>query len=99
MPMASTSSDNKSISPSRWRSARRKAFRWAERGLATFGLLVLVYLAFFDVSVMVSGSMSPALQGTSRDNGDHILTEKVSKWFRAPRRWEVITFINDEGAG
>lgn len=41
--------------------------------------------------------MSPTLQGNSPDDGDRVLTEKVSYWFRRPRRWEVITFINDTG--
>ena len=50
-----------------------------------------------DVSVMTSTSMTPTLQGTNYWNGDHILTEKVTHWFRNPRRWEVITIINDEG--
>ena len=41
--------------------------------------------------------MSPTLQGTSIDNGDRVVTEKVSRWFRRPRRWDVITFINPNG--
>jgi len=31
------------------------------------------------------------------DNGDRVITEKVTRWFRAARRWEVITFTNAGG--
>jgi signal peptidase I len=70
---------------------------WTVRGFATFGFLVAVYALCFDLSVMVSPSMSPTLKGTSIENGDRILTEKVSIWFCRPRRLEVITFLNNEG--
>jgi len=46
---------------------------------------------------MTSGSMSPALQGTSYENGDRILVEKVTGWFRAPRRWEIYFLYDAEG--
>lgn len=76
----------------------RRAFRWVERGFAVLGVLFLVYVATLDVSVVTSPSMAPTLQGTSIDNGDHVLTEKVTRWFREPRRWEVIAFTRDDGA-
>jgi signal peptidase I len=41
--------------------------------------------------------MQPTLQGTCWDDGDRILTEKVSFWFRSPRRWEVIAFRQKDG--
>lgn len=41
--------------------------------------------------------MSPALQGTSYMNGDRVLMEKVTGWFRPPRRWEIYFFYNSEG--
>lgn len=71
--------------------------RWTERGLAIFGALVAIYWLTLDISVIVSSSMTPALQGTKLDNGDRVLTEKVSYWFRSPRRWEVITFTTATG--
>jgi signal peptidase I len=79
------------------RAVARAALRWVVRGFALFGCIVAVYWTTLDLSVVVSPSMSPTLQGTSTDNGDRVLTEKVSFWFRAPRRWEVITFINESG--
>jgi signal peptidase I len=82
---------------SQWRILSRRCFRWAERCFAIIGLLVVLYVLMFDLSRMVSPSMSPTLKGTSVDNGDLILTEKLSFWFRKPRRWEVITFVNDDG--
>ncbi len=75
----------------------RGAWRLAERGFAIFGLLVALWWLTLDVSIITSPSMTPALQGTSLDNGDHVLTEKISYWFRKPRRWEVITFFTPEG--
>jgi signal peptidase I len=71
--------------------------RWTVRGFAVFGAIVAIYWLTLDISVVVSPSMSPTLQGTSVDNGDRVVTEKVSYWFRAPRRWEVITFTNAVG--
>lgn len=83
--------------PKAARSRARRVLRWGERGLAIFGGLVLVYWLTLDLSVIVSPSMQPTLQGTNLDNGDRVLTEKVSLKFRRPRRWEVITFITPEG--
>lgn len=71
--------------------------RTLERGLAIFGAIVGVYWLTMDLSFVISPSMSPTLQGTNPDDGDRVLTEKVTRWFRRPRRWEVITFINDNG--
>lgn len=45
----------------------------------------------------MSPSMQPTLQGTSYVNGDHVLSEKLSFYWRRPRRWEVIAFRNEEG--
>ena len=79
------------------RSLARDGMRWMERGLAVFGGLIAIYWITMDVSVVVSPSMSPTLQGTNVDTGDRVITEKLSRWFRTPRRWEVITFINPVG--
>jgi signal peptidase I len=75
----------------------RVAFRWIERGLAIFGGLVALSWLTIDTSVIVSQSMSPTLQGTNVDTGDRVLTEKLSYLFRKPRRWEVITFVDNSG--
>jgi signal peptidase I len=71
--------------------------RWIERGLAVFGAIVGIYWLTMDLSFVVSPSMSPTLQGTNPDDGDRVITEKVSYWFRRPHRWEVIAFLNDSG--
>jgi signal peptidase I len=75
----------------------RIVLRWLERALATFGVIVAVYWLTMDMSVIVSPSMAPTLQGTNPDNGDRVITEKISRWYRRPRRWEVVTFIGDNG--
>lgn len=75
----------------------RLVLRYVERVLAWFGAIVGIYWLTMDFSVVISPSMSPTLQGTNPDEGDRVLTEKVSRWFRQPRRWEVITFLNDTG--
>src|SRR5262249_3766169 len=98
MPESSATKTNDEPRKTSWRVLRRRVFRWLERGLAVFGALTLLYLLLFDVLVMVSGSMLPGLPGTSADDGDHVVTEKFTKWFRSPRRWEVITFRNSEGS-
>jgi signal peptidase I len=75
----------------------RKALRWAEHGLAAFGLLVLVYCLTLDLSVVTSGSMKPTLRGENAEEGDWVLTEKVSYRFRNPRRWEVAAIDKADG--
>jgi signal peptidase I len=79
------------------RSLMRAGLRWVERGLAVFGGIVALYWCTLDLSVVVSPSMSPTLQGTNVHNGDRVLTEKITRWFRTPARWEVITFIDKTG--
>lgn len=81
----------------RWRRISRRMLRVTERGFALFGLMVAVYLLFFNLSVVVSPSMKPTLQGTNIRDGDYVLTERVTWRLRELRRWEVITFLNDEG--
>ncbi len=72
-------------------------FRWAEHVLALTALAFILFHLLFDVSVMYSGSMKPTLRGTSVFNGDWVLTEKVSYWFRQPRRWEIVTMVYEDG--
>ncbi len=81
-------------SPTRWCRMRRWGFHLTINSLALYGVIALIGHACFTTSRMVSGSMSPTLQGTSRENGDWVLTERISYCFRKPRRWEVMT-IND----
>jgi len=86
-----------SPTPAPRRAWWRRIPRFAERVLAVVGLTMIVYHTCFELSVMVSPSMAPALKGTSRENGDWILTEKVSYRCRPPRRWEVVAFYNLDG--
>jgi signal peptidase I len=97
MPNPSPTKNLETHRPRFWPRFARGALRWIEHGFALLGAFVVLYWLTLDVSVMTSTSMTPTLQGTSYWNGDHILTEKVTHWFRTPRRWEVITIINDEG--
>lgn len=78
-------------------SRTRRAFRWLERVFALFGVLCLLYVLTVDLSIVTSPSMSPTLQGKNVDDGDRVVTEKVTRWFRQPRRWEVIVFTRDDG--
>lgn len=81
---------------------RRRWGRWllrqVEHCLALIGLGAVVYFACFDLSRIVSGSMAPTLRGEEWPTGDLVLTERVSYWLRRPRRWEVVTFRNEQGA-
>ncbi len=64
--------------------------------LAFVGLLSLIYHIGFDLSVVVSGSMAPTLCGDGGSESDWVLTERVSYWFREPRRWEVVQFSTED---
>jgi signal peptidase I len=70
----------------------RRALRWTEHFLALIGLFFVIYVVGFDLSPMISPSMAPTLQC-----GDWILTEKISRRFFNPDRWEVLTFRDKEG--
>jgi signal peptidase I len=72
-------------------------YRWARATLAVIGILMIVYHVGFELSQITSPSMAPTLQGDETMNGDWVLAERVSFWFRHPRRWEVISLINKEG--
>jgi signal peptidase I len=76
---------------------RRRILRWIERALAGVGLCFLIYTFCFQLIVMTSDSMKPTLQGTSYENGDRILVEKVTKHWRRPKRWEVYFMYDAEG--
>jgi signal peptidase I len=76
--------------------AARRLPRLIEHGFALVGAVLLLYYLAFDLSVMVSPSMSPCLQGNRADDGDWVLTEKLTYRVRRPRRWEVVTFLTDQ---
>jgi signal peptidase I len=80
----------------RW-GKTRWLLRRVTRGLALVGLGTIVYLICFDLSHIVSASMSPTLQGGDWEQGDLVLTERVSYWLRRPHRWEVVTFCSRDG--
>jgi signal peptidase I len=71
--------------------------RQAEHAFALIGLGTILFFACFDISRIASNSMSPTLCGNDWQSGDCVLAEKVTYWFRGPRRWEVVAFRNDDG--
>src|ERR1700751_3778011 len=75
----------------------RRVFRWIEHLFACIGLCFVVFHLCFQFTVMTSDSMAPALNGTSYENGDSILLEKISGHLRAPRRWEIYFFYDTDG--
>jgi signal peptidase I len=46
---------------------------------------------------MVTGSMSPTIQAAEYGPADWVVTEKISYWFRSPRRYEIVRFRGEEG--
>lgn len=83
--------------PQGWRRFVRPGLRWIERTFAVIGLFFVIYYVCFDLSNIVTPSMSPTLQGGEGQAPDWVLTEKVSGWFCKPSRWEVITFRDSLG--
>lgn len=79
------------------KSFLRRLGRNAERALAFIGVSVIACHFCFYSSRVVSPSMQPTLEGTNYEEGDRVLTEKVSYLFRQPERWEVIAFRRDSG--
>jgi len=75
----------------------RSIVRWAERLLAIIGLCFVIYHFCFELTVMTSDSMAPTLSGTSYQNGDRILLEKITGRFRAPKRWEIYFYYDTDG--
>ena len=80
-----------------WRRRLRRALRVAEHCFAAVGALMLVYHLGFSLSVVASPSMSPTLRGESLEDGDWVLTERVSYCLRRPKRWEVATMRKADG--
>jgi signal peptidase I len=75
----------------------RWLFRQIEHCLALIGLGTILFFTCFNLSRVISDSMAPTLRGHDWRSGDLVLTEKVSYWFRGPRRWEVVTFRSSDG--
>jgi signal peptidase I len=80
-------------------SRLRRFFHFARNVLAVVGLLFIIYHAGFNLSVVLSPSMSPTLRGggDQHEPSDWVLAENVSYWFRSPRRFEVVCFRSDDG--
>ena len=74
-----------------------RLFRAVERAFAILGVLFLVYFLCFDLSVMISGSMSPTLAGDGKDGSDYVLSERITYWFSNPKRWNLVAFHSSEG--
>ena len=75
----------------------QKALRWCEHVLAFVGACFIIAHFGFEFAVITSGSMAPALQGDAYATGDRIVIEKVTGWFRSPKRWEIHFFYNEDG--
>jgi signal peptidase I len=82
--------------PPRWRRPLRRLWRGMVCALAIVGFVTLVRPSVFDLTPMISGSMSPTLQGDSH-SGDWVLAEKLTYLFRNPRRWEIVEFHDQDG--
>lgn len=96
-PSATENPESVTLDPAKTPSFLRRLCRHLERALALIGLSIIVYHGCFHSSRVVSPSMQPTLLGTSYEDGDGILTEKVSYLFREPQRWEIIAFRRDSG--
>jgi signal peptidase I len=83
------------------RGMARRILAWVARKIRLFfaavGILFTLYHLGFQYSCVTSNSMAPTLQGTSFENGDWVLTERLSYWMREPRRWEVLTIRRNDG--
>jgi len=81
-------------------SLPRRLFRRARKLtvslLAIVGFITLARPFTFDLTPMISPSMSPALTGDG-PGGDWILAEKISFHFRSPQRYDIVEFNNAEG--
>jgi signal peptidase I len=77
----------------------RRVIRVVRNLLAVIGFVVVLRHTCFDVSQIVSPSMSPTLVGDAEHDipGDWVISERVSYWFRAPRRWEIVRFWCNDG--
>lgn len=82
----------------RTRVVLRFLWRCVHHLLAAVGLGYLTFTFCFVSTRVTSESMKPTLLGTSWENGDRVLVERLCYRWRAPRRWEVMAFRRDDGA-
>jgi signal peptidase I len=75
-------------------SRRRRMLRW----LAGYGLVALALLHFFGFTVtsMASPSMQPTLRSDVA-SPDRVLVDLLTPRFRAPRRGEIVYFMDNKG--
>jgi len=92
-PPTSTGAQPSSLA--KGRPVFQRLLRWTERLFACIGVCFVIYHLTSDVIVMTSDSMAPTLAGTSYENGDRILLEKVTGHLRSPRRWEIYSYYDD----
>lgn len=69
-----------------------RIYNYLRNVFALIGLVLALYLFFFEITVIYSNSMAPTLKGDSSSVRDCVLTEKVSFLFRKPRRWDILKF-------
>lgn len=74
----------------------RRVRRFVWDSCAIVGISMILFVIGFDASRVTSPSMSPTLQGTSWENGDTVITEKLTYRIRDPRRWEVVTIRTED---
>lgn len=100
VPNASARSEGAAAQPVARAGATKRCVVWLAKflrnALAVIGFLAVVYHLGFNLSVIVSGSMAPTLQGDGKEGSDWILCERVSYWLRDPKRWEVAEFVTDD---
>jgi signal peptidase I len=64
---------------------------------AVLGVLFSIYHAGFEMTEIASPSMAPTLLGDERSQRDVVLCERVTYWFRSPRRWEIVSYQHPDG--
>ena len=76
----------------------RRIFHFMRNCLAVIGLLFIIFHACFELSEILSPSMAPTLVGMEvGQQNDWVISEKLSYWFRSPRRFEIVRFRNNDG--
>ena len=73
-----------------------KIFRFLRNLFAIIGLAFIIYHLCFDVTVIISDSMAPTLKGNATSPKDYVLSEKITYFFRKPRRWEIVQYETDD---
>ena len=70
----------------------RKLYRFLVGVFAIIGVFFVIYHSGFSLSTIYTNSMAPALIGDLDVPRDVVLSERVSYWFRKPRRWEIVKY-------